>query len=1539
MDTEELYDKLISDGTIGGRTLVLNPVYLAGLSTSAGGLLVAAVTSKVCRYFPSGAIEVTDLEPVARPSNGGFIEWKGNGVTAPFEGMRLEMKLWTQLQAGASELHLIISAHGAAPNSGWTLQQGFPFYKDSLLGALRFKAIDDPQYALLTLSSHERPAEKLPSGLYCAGMLNVNSVLDTAPKLFLGEDAKDKYILSFGVIAVSPPPSDEAAFGTVRPSICLFGNLPHAIPKRKLGDLFPIGSIRYAWTAAPVYNTATRKWEASCSVVWVANLELPGISASEPVSIPIGVEIKRRGKVTGDNDGPIRFFSDLTDGLSLAWESLAGCIPNIPLRIPDCGFRLQDHVKLTQFEVLARTQSRELLLDAVKLRVETTEDKNRWVLIDRLLTLDAIDFLIAVRDPLGTSKVHFSISGLVGIGPTGTLQLTADFAGDESAFTFRGHLVKDAPLNIREVLTHFLGNSNYPAVPALAVEEFSFAVQPQLKLYEGEIALSGDWQLLPNFALRNVSFSMSHDDSEGDSAFQAVGVIYLAGAELYVAADYISNGQGWTFSGGTYDNDEIPIGDWVTGALGLLGWNADIALPAPIRDLTLLSLGVRINTVTQEYSFQGTAKFPIDGVRANDNGSAELTVQMDLDQQRATFRGYLTLFEREFAVSFATDGANAGQLVATYDGTKADPINLKQLLSQISDRIGSRVNPAISIDLRRAQLAFDKNGNASKFLFGIELGAGIQLSNLPAVGCLFSRDQTLSVVLHLLAASAKFEESEIKSINRLTGPETTKIPERAIGGVEPEFKLQAAVNFGGFTKQLELPLATDVGKIDSAPAPKPSVKSAGGSGLVSWVAIEKTLGPFHFYRIGIGSDGETIAFLIDASLRTAGLTIALNGLAARCTFAQLSNGAFEPVFELSGLGVSFKKGDLEIGGALIKRPAGGGYDGAAIIHYKRLGIEAMGSYQTIDGQPSLFIYALIDYPLGGPSFFFVEGGAVGFGYNHSLTIPAIDAVSDFPLVKQAMSPPRSRLGPLEVARELSTHIQPAAGQYFLAAGIRFSSFKTIEGFVLLTVLFGDHFEIDVLGKATLTSPPRQLTTGNPSLLSASLVLLGRYLPEDGLLMVRAQLAPDARLFAPDCHLAGGFALYCWFDKTNKGDFVLTLGGYHKSFQVPAHYPKVPRLALNWQVNPNLSIKADAYFALTPSTLMAGAHLEANWQSGNLQAWFRAELDFLIGWQPAHYEGHVFVSLGARYRFEFFGKREISAELTAELDVWGPPFSGRAHVQWHIISFDIDFGEERRAPKPLTWAEFKNSFLPVGEDRMFSVSTEGGKLAQRGSQAAPSASPNKIGDLGVINPRDLCIALRSPLPVKRPEGSLLMLAVDSSPVASEPDLGIAPMDKDKTKWYSTLEVKIVQKAQGKPDADRSDQFRATRLRTSIPASLWDEHMDPRTRLNKRPIENAICGYEIQPLIPVRMTGSVKLPTKASSPVLKSVGWPRSPQGEPVITRTTQSIISANRLSELPAMVKELLPALDIDWSSVTVESWRHPPKIVKVTTQAIIGGME
>ena len=649
------------------------------------------------------------------------------------------------------------------------------------------------------------------------------------------------------------------------------------------------------------------------------------------------------------------------------------------------------------------------------------------------------------------------------------------------------------------------------------------------------------------------------------------------------------------------------------------------------------------------------------------------------------------------------------------------------------------------------------------------------------------------------------------------------------------------MKFGGETHPVSLPLTTDV---TTTPASKKMPVAASSSKAVYWVRIDKALGPFHFQRLGIGTDGKNLAFLMDATLQSAGLTITLDGLEARCSFEDLSKGTYHTAFDLSGLGVAFRSGDLEIGGALVRRPsATDAFDGALVIRYKRLGIEAVGSYQTIAGSPSLFVYALIDYPLGGPAFFFVERGAFGFGYNRSFTMPRIDQVSEFPLVRQATAARPASLTPLEFAGQLEPHITPVAGQYFITAGIRFSSFKTIKGFVLLTVLFGDHFEIDVLGKATLTSPPE--VDSSKALMSATLMLLGRFLPEQGVLMVMAELGPDAHLFAPDCHLTGGFALYCWFDGEKKGDFVLTLGGYHKSFAAPAHYPKVPRLGMNWQVDRNLSIKAEAYFALTPSALMAGGKLEANWQSGDLHAWFRAEVDFLIGWQPFSYDGHAYVAIGARYRFNFFGQHEISAELTAELDVWGPPFSGRARVQWNLISFEVSFGDkERAAAGALDWVRFRKAFLPDGN--LFTVTAEGGKVAQG---AGANANGNHLGSL---NPRNLCIAVRSPMPVKTAGNALLQHALESSagPSITEPALGIAPMNRTNAQFRSTLSMTVFREEGGNFTGEMTTHFQAARIRNNVPVALWGETMDPRARRKDAPqiLKDAICGYEIRPSKP-------------------------------------------------------------------------------------------
>ena len=78
---------------------------------------------------------------------------------------------------------------------------------------------------------------------------------------------------------------------------------------------------------------------------------------------------------------------------------------------------------------------------------------------------------------------------------------------------------------------------------------------------------------------------------------------------------------------------------------------------------------------------------------------------------------------------------------------------------------------------------------------------------------------------------------------------------------------------------------------------------------------------------------------------------------------------------------------------------------------------------------------------------------------------------------------------------------------------------------------------------------------------------------------------------------------------------------------------MPRLSLNWQVNSELHIKADAYFALTGSAIMAGAHLQATWQSGALRAWFNAGADFILAWKPYHYELELYIGMGVSYTFE------------------------------------------------------------------------------------------------------------------------------------------------------------------------------------------------------------------------------------------------------------------------------------------------------------------
>src|SRR5262249_40978334 len=140
-------------------------------------------------------------------------------------------------------------------------------------------------------------------------------------------------------------------------------------------------------------------------------------------------------------------------------------------------------------------------------------------------------------------------------------------------------------------------------------------------------------------------------------------------------------------------------------------------------------------------------------------------------------------------------------------------------------------------------------------------------------------------------------------------------------------------------------------------------------------------------------------------------------------------------------------------------------------------------------------------------------------------------------------------------------------------------------------------------------------------------------PAAGTVKVKALLTPNSFVIEKNCKVTGGFAFYLWFGVEHRGDFVITIGGYHPWYSPPSHYPVVPRLRITSAISSELRLEGGAYFALTPSCVMAGGSLDLSFKSGALKAWFRAYADFLIYWRPFFFHVRIGVSIGASYTLD------------------------------------------------------------------------------------------------------------------------------------------------------------------------------------------------------------------------------------------------------------------------------------------------------------------
>ncbi|WP_206279836.1 YncE family protein [Streptomyces luteoverticillatus] len=659
----------------------------------------------------------------------------------------------------------------------------------------------------------------------------------------------------------------------------------------------------------------------------------------------------------------------------------------------------------------------------------------------------------------------------------------------------------------------------------------------------------------------------------------------------------------------------------------------------------------------------------------------------------------------------------------------------------------------------------------------------------------------------------------------------------------------------GGTKTPPAPQAPQAPRLireDGSPVVAAAAPAAGSLPLVAWADVQRSVGPLRLRRIGAGLAGETVWVLFDASLGMAGLELGVDGLGVGVS---LKNGALS--FRLDGISVAYSRPPLAIAGGLVYK-SDERYDplveGVLAVSAEKFGITALGAYarEKKDGEPSMFLFGKVTGEFGGPPPVQVTEIMAGFGFNTDLRLPEGDEVLQFPFLKDMTTPePSSDADPMDVLATLmgsgdDAWVRPETGQLWFAAGLGFKVFEFLEGQALLVLEVGDDFAVAVLGTADARFPK---DVGLKAYARARLGISAKYRQSERTLKIAAQLAPGSFLIDEACVLTGGFALYTWFDDAHAGDFVLTLGGYHPDFPVPAHYPTVPRLGFNWPVTSELTISGGSYFALTPGAVMAGGALDVNFRSGDLHAWLKAGANMLIEWAPFHFDIGIEVSIGVSFVLDLWLVREtISVEVGASLRLWGPPTAGEVTVHLWFISFTISFGDgSAKDGRAATWDEVLKQ-LPAAQDAVRLMPTAG---------LSPTRAKDAQGEeRWVVGPGAFSFAVRTAVPV-----SELRLGAGKDPkTITGPKVDIRPRRDDGKDLDSVLTVTLTKDTgPDQPDLGTWYAGPAAENRASLPAALWGEYQGDLKADSAQRVDDQLMGVDLR--LPPPTEGDTPGPIKA------------------------------------------------------------------------------
>ncbi|HEY6244710.1 MAG TPA: DUF6603 domain-containing protein [Pyrinomonadaceae bacterium] len=950
----------------------------------------------------------------------------------------------------------------------------------------------------------------------------------------------------------------------------------------------------------------------------------------------------------------------------------------------------------------------------------------------------------------------------------------------------------------------------------------------------------------------------------------------------------------------------INLGDIVGGFLG----NQD-SVPSVLREFHFSNFGMSVTRSSPgaefTYSIFGSAEvaFPISG---NDlTAELSLSVTKTPSSYEILLTGQLVIGAEAFSLNLDL-GSAGSKLSASWKVTGA-PLEFEDIAHAFGFDDVPTIPTGLDLNLVGASFSYDftnkllvltaesktygdavfiadtSQAGSALYAFGLVVPVSINFADVPVVGSKFPDAKDIGISEPgVWIFSRGVSKDECKKINgyieeaqKSVHPDQ-KLPVLPTDEDLADVLLSATLELGpSITYPLRIPLGSTKATPSethalanteiAAAAPSEPPKDDGVTSPTTspdgatWKEINKSVGPLTVQRLGLKYANGELYFLIELGFSAGGLTIDLAGLGVSSKLTAITDPAdFVPHFHLSGLEIEYKASGFEIAGEFLNmqlQDPDFEYAGTASLQAGEFNLTAIGSYARISGQTSLFVFAVIEYPLGGPPFFFITGAAAGFGFNRNLVLPEVDDVPNFPLVAAAVNPSAVFPGGSNQTTSLTQalgvmekYIPNDPGEYWLAAGVRFTSFEMLSSFALVSVAFGNQLEIALLGETQLSIPvdPTGEEPNNEKIANVELALEVRIDPAAGDFKASAVLTSNSWILNKTCRLTGGFAFYIWYSGEHEGDFVITLGGYNPSYKPAPWYPNEPRLGINWALSKSLTITGGCYFALTPHAVMAGGSLQILFQLEDwFKAWLTAYIDFLIEWQPFHYEADAGVMVGVSITVSVLGaKITLTVEIGATVYLSGPPFGGTATIHLWIISVTIPFGKTTDEPGALTFDQLNQAVLPKQATKQKTLSIaaaitlkdeqkDDGDNAKQPIFITPSissgviASPtsNKNLTMPIVAASTLKIRVTSSWPATELlDGSN---RIPNYPGKFSTTLYARPMH-DESGFNSTLSVQVTYKGDGQ---DHTGDFVLRPILKNAPMALWTKWDKDGPALNTTP----------------------------------------------------------------------------------------------------------